>query len=166
MRITHRIEHPGSLARVYAMLNDPEYQRQRAERSGSLEHNFVLDETPEAHIGISRRRMSTQDFPDAFRGFVGKTIDLVETIRWGLKERDDFREGAYTFEVEGTPVTMVGGVHLTQIENGTAHVLDGELKAHLPLFSSRIEKAIQPLIEDGVELEDALGREWLAAHPE
>lgn len=165
MRISHRIELPGDLARVYAMLINADYQRMRAERSGSVDHDFVLDETPEAHIAVSRRRMPTDGISDVFRGFVGRTVDLVETSRWGLTDRTDFREAAYTFEVEGTPVTMVGAVHLKAVGSGTTHTLEGDLKAHLPLFSSRIEQAVGLLIEEGVALEEEIGREWLTSHP-
>jgi hypothetical protein len=57
---------------------------------------------------------------------------------------------------------MTGGIHLTPGGAGTVHLVDGELKAHVPLFGARIEEAVKPVVTRAVALEESLGREWLA----
>lgn len=162
MRITERIEHAADPSRVYAMLVDTDYQHERCRRSGSTEHEVTLEETPQGLIVVTRRRMPTDDFPDTFKGLVGSSLDVVESTQWGSADEDGTREAAYTLDVEGTPVDMVGGVHLAPGGAGTVHTVDGELKAHVPLLGSRIEEAVGPVVARAFALEDTLGREWLA----
>ena len=162
MRITERIEHTADPTRVYAMLVDADYQHERCRRSGSTEHEVTLEEVPDGLIVVTRRRMTTEGFPDAVKGFVGSSLAVVETMQWGPADEDGTRQAAYTLDVEGTPVEMTGGIHLTPGGAGTVHLVDGELKAHVPLFGARIEEAVKPVITRAVALEESLGREWLA----
>jgi Protein of unknown function (DUF2505) len=161
MRITERIEHAADPARVYAMLVDTDYQHERCRRSGSTEHEVTLEETPSGLVVVTRRRMPTDDLPDPFAGFVGAHVDVVETTQWGGADDDGARQAAYTLDVDGTPVDLVGGVHLAPGGVGTVHTVDGELRAHVPLLGSRIEDAVAPVVTRALELEQELGREWL-----
>lgn len=164
MRITERIVHPAAPDRVYAMLVDPDYQHERCVRSGALSHEVAIEAEDEALIVITRRQMPTTELPDAFRSLVGQHVDLVETTRWGTADDDGTREAALQLDVEGTPVGLIGGVHLGPAPEGTTYTVDGELAAHVPLLGGRIEKAAAPLIGHALEIERDLGRRWLADH--
>ncbi len=164
MRITERIEHSATPEQVHAMLIDPAFQEERCRRSGSLHHEVEVEVTDEGPIVVTRRQMPTQDLPDVAKRFVGSTLELVETVRWGSSDAEGDWEAAYTLQVESTPVSMVGGIHLWPDGAGTVHAVDGELSAHVPLVGGRIERAVQPLIATAWELETRLSQEWLASH--
>lgn len=184
MRITEKLHHAASVEEVFAMLSNQTFQELRCERSGSLEHEVTIEE-PIAHdevtgdgyiqnsdgpTVVTRRRMTTDEFPDFAKKLIGQTIDIIETTRWGAVARDGTREAAYTLSVEGTPVNAVGGVHLrpsAEVAAGggqgavTTHTVDGELNAHVPFIGAKIERAVGPFVTRAIELEAELGREWL-----
>lgn len=162
MRITERIEHKAPPDQVHAMLIDPVFQEERCRRSGSLHHDVEVEATDEGPVVVTRRQMPTHDLPDVAKRFVGSTLNLVETMRWGNSDAEGDWEAAYTLDVESTPVSMVGGIHLRPEGAGTVHSVDGELSAHVPLVGSRIERAVQPLVVSALELEAQLSREWLS----
>ncbi len=166
MRITEQLRHPASVHAVYAMLRDPAYQELRCERSGSLGHEVTIEEpVDEAIYGptvVTRRRMATDEFPDVTKSLIGRTVDIVETTSWGAASSDGTREASFTLSVEKTPVNLVGGVHIAPEGDHTVHTVDGELSAHVPFIGGKIERAIGPIITRAIELEDQLGREWLA----
>ncbi|MGB3257180.1 MAG: DUF2505 domain-containing protein [Ornithinimicrobium sp.] len=166
MRITERLRHAASVSEVFAMLRDPAYQELRCERSGSLEHEVTIEEpVDEASDGptvVTRRRMATDDFPDAAKSLIGHTVDIVETTSWGAAAADGTREAGLSLSVEQTPVNLVGGVHLAPDGDETVHSVDGELSAHVPFIGGKIERAISPFLTKAIELEEQLGREWLA----
>ncbi len=174
MRITESLRHAASPEAVFEMLSDPAYQERRCVGSGSLAHEVTLEEPVDSSADgptvITRRRMSTQDFPDMVRRIVGSAVDIVETTRWGAAESDGTREAGFTLSVEHTPVTMVGGVHLAPARSAdgaaagsvTTHRVDGELSAHVPFIGGNIERSIGPVLTRAIELESRLGQEWLA----
>lgn len=164
MRISERIEHDATPERVHAMLIDPAFQEERCRRSGSLHHEVEVEVTDEGPIVVTRRQLPTEDLPEVAKRFVGSTLELVETVRWGSSDADGDWEAGYTLDVESTPVSMVGGIHLWPDGAGTVHAVDGELSAHVPLLGNRIERAVHPLIATALDLEARLSREWLAAH--
>lgn len=181
MRITEKLHHAADVHEVFAMLIDPGFQELRCERSGSLEHEVTIEDPVDGAasgpaggeagpIVVTRRRMATDEFPDFAQKLIGHTIDIVETTRWGAAASDGTREAAYTLNVEGTPVTVVGGVHLrpsSEVAAGgeqgpvTTHTVDGELNAHMPFIGAKVERAVGPLITKAIDLEAQLGREWL-----
>ncbi len=181
MRITEKLHHAAGVEEVFAMLTDRRFQELRCERSGSVEHEVTIEE-PVGHEDldvaggadgptvVTRRRMTTDEFPDVAKKLIGHTIDIIETTRWGATASDGTREAAYTLSVEGTPVTVVGGVHLrpsAEVAAGggygpvTTHTVDGELNAHMPFIGAKVERAVGPFVTRAIELEAQLGREWL-----
>lgn len=160
MRITERTEHSASPDRIHAMLIDPAFQEERCRRGGSLHHDVEVETTDEGPVVVTRRQMPTDELPDVAKRFVGSTLNMVETMRWGNSDVEGGWEAAYTLDVEGTPVSMVGGIHLLPDAAGTVHSVDGELSAHVPLLGSRIERAVHPLVISALELESRLIREW------
>lgn len=162
MRITETVEHAATPDQVFAVFCDEEYQVLKCERSGSLEHDVVIELEDGLTIVVIRRQLPTKDFPDFVRGFVGDRVEVVETQRWGDAGDDGAREAALTVEIPRTPVSLTGGVHLRPGGLGTVQSVDGELKANVPLLGGRIEKAVAPVIVSAVRLEARVVRDWLA----
>lgn len=174
MRISEKLHHDASVEEVFAMLSNPAFQELRCARSGSVEHEVTIEEpVSEQDAGptvFTRRRMVTDEFPDFAKKLIGPTVDIIETTRWGVPASDGTREAAYTVTVEGTPVGVIGGVHLRQsseVSVGgaggpvTTHTVDGELNAHMPFIGAKIERAVGPFLTQAIDLEAQLGREWL-----
>lgn len=160
MRISETIEHAATPQEVFAMVTDPAYQELKCQRSGAVQHEVVVEVEADTTIVVTRRTMPTDGFPDFAKGFVGQTVDVVETQRWGEASADGSRQASLEVEISGTPVQFVGGVDLEPSAAGTLQQVDGELKAHVPLLGGRIEKAVAPILIRAVRLEGRVGTEW------
>lgn len=173
MRITETVSHPCDPARAYEMLTDHDYQVTRAERSGATDQTVHIEVDPEdgTTTVTTQRHLPSTGVPDFARAFVGPTLLLVETVRWGAADADGDREGAMSLELPGLPVSFTGGVHLrsgTTGEGGAAttdHVVDGDLEAKLPFFGNKIEELVAGQLRQIVQLEEQVAREWLDANP-
>lgn len=169
MRITETVAHPCDPARAYKMLTDHDYQVARAERSRATDQTVSIDVDPTdgATTVTTQRHLPSTGVPDWARSFVGPTLLLVETVRWGAADADGEREGAMSLELPGLPVSFTGGVHLRRgSEAGTTeHVVDGDLEAQVPFFGKKIEDLVADQMRQIVRLEEQVAREWLAARP-
>lgn len=161
MRITETVEHAATPDEVFAMFCDFDYQSLKCERSGATDHEVVIElEEDGATLVVTRRQLPTTGFPDFAKGFVGESVEVVESQRWGQSEQDGTREAALSVDIAGTPVHLTGGVHLAPGGAGTVQTVDGELKANVPLLGGRIEKAVAPILIKAVRLEGRVGAEW------
>lgn len=169
MRITETVAHPCDPARAYQMLTDHDYQVARAERSGATDQTVTIDTDPGdgATTVTLQRHLPSTGVPDWASTFVGPTLLLVETVRWGAADADGEREGAMSLELPGLPVSFTGGIHLRRgAEAGTSeHVVDGDLEARLPFFGAKIEELVAGQIRTIVRLEEQVSQDWLASHP-
>ncbi|HLS44316.1 MAG TPA: DUF2505 domain-containing protein [Ornithinicoccus sp.] len=163
MKIHETIEHQASPQQVFEMICSPDYQELKCTRSGAIEHEVAIEVEDDARTIVIRRRLPTDRFPDFARKFVGNAVDVVETQVWGLAPDED---GGHTaslhVEIPRTPVTMSGSLFLAPEGDGTAHTLEGELKANVPFIGSKIEEAVAPIISSALRLEARLSPEWFA----
>lgn len=161
MRITETIEHQASPQHVFELFCSQEYQELKCTRSGATDHDVAIEVEGDAITVVTRRTLPSDGLPDFARSVVGKTIDVVETQRWGAADDDGSREAALEVEIPGTPVQFVGGIDLEPSEGGSSQRVDGELKAHVPLLGGKIEKAVAPVLIRAVHLEATVVAEWL-----
>lgn len=165
MRITETVVHPTDPWATFEMLTDPGYQELRCVRSGATDQTVTVESDDGATVVTTRRHLPSDGVPDVVRAFVGPTLLLVETVRWGDADADGEREGAMSLELPGLPVSFTGGVHLRRgaTEGTTEQVVDGDLEANVPFLRQRIEQAVAPRVKDVVRVEEQAAREWLAA---
>lgn len=160
-RITETIEHQASPDQVFALFCSTEYQELKCTRSGATDHDVAIEVEGDAVTVVTRRSLPSDGLPDFAKNFVGKTIEVVETQRWGAAGEDGAREAALEVEIPGTPVQFVGGIDLEPSDGGSTQRVDGELKAHVPLLGGKIEKAVAPILVRAVRLEGRVVAESL-----
>lgn len=168
MRITETVVHAADPQRTYEMLTDHDYQVARCERTGATDQTVTVDHDNEGTTTVTTQRHVPSDgVPDMAKAFVGPTLLLVETVRWGPPDADGEREGAMSLELPGLPVSFTGGVHLRRGDQPgtTTHVVDGDLEARIPLLGRRIEALVSEQIGTMVQVEAEVAARWLADHP-
>ena len=87
---------------------------------------------------------------------------MTETYEWGGATGDGTRTGTLTVEVAGAPVAMRSSVRLAPAAGGTQISIDGDLKASIPLFGGKVEKAAAPAVIDAIRSEQRTGTAWLS----
>ena len=166
MRVTSTIRYDAGPDEVYSMLTDPAFQDRKLKGTGALAWEVeVLPAGAGAAAGATvrtSRALPTANIPDLFRSAVGTTLRLVQVETWGGPDPDGGRSGTVTVEVQGAPIRFSGTLRLSPAAGGTQELVDGELKARIPLVGGRVEKAAAPALEAAIQAEERSGRAWLA----
>jgi hypothetical protein len=174
MRVEGALDYPGvSAAQVFSMIIDPDFQRAVCAATGAL--SFDVDIQPSGgdiqpsgsdiqpsggEAVVTTRRV----MPDFVRSLVRNGIELIETQHWAPVAADGSRTAQVRLSFTGQPMTMTGQLRMTEDGVGTALALIADLRAGIPIFGGRIEKASAPLILSALKTEQDLGRTWLSEH--
>jgi len=163
MRIDSGFDYPGAqLDEVFAMLVDPEFQRQRCAATGALESSVEISGDPCAPLVRCRRRMATDGVADFVRRVVGSSVEVLDELAWALATGPDVRTADVHLTFAGQPTSMTGRLEVRSDRTGTRGVLTGDLKGGIPFIGGRIENATAPFILNAMASEESLGRRWLA----
>jgi Protein of unknown function (DUF2505) len=148
---------------VFAMLTDEAFLALKAQATGALRHEGSVDRDGD-RVTVRLLRVMPPDVPDLVRRFVGDTINLDQTDIWEPAATDGSRTGSIRITMGGAPVQLTGGMRLTRTEMGSQTSIDAEIKAAIPLFGGKIEKAVHDALVQAVRIEENVGREWLDGH--
>ncbi|MFI7586683.1 DUF2505 domain-containing protein [Spongisporangium articulatum] len=162
MRVTALIRYAAEPGDVFAMLTDRDFQDRKLRATGAT--TWSVEVTPGASGGTTvrtTRELPTDEVPDAFRSLVGSSLTVVQTEEWGAPAADGSRSGKLTVQVPGAPLGVNGTVSLKPAAGGTEEVVEGDLKAKVPLIGGRIEKAAEPAIRMAIDVEERIGHAWL-----
>lgn len=168
MRITETVVHEADPQRTFEMLTDHDYQVTRCQRAGATDQTVTVDREPDGTTTVTTQwHVPSDGVPDYAKAFVGPSLLLVETVRWGTPDADGEREAAMGLELPGIPVSFTGGVHLRRGEAAgrTEHTVDGDLEARIPLLGRKVEAMVSERIGEMVRVEQQVAQEWLADHP-
>jgi uncharacterized protein YndB with AHSA1/START domain len=148
---------------VFAMLTDEAFLALKAEATGALRHEGSVDRDGD-RVTVRLLRVMPPDVPDFVRRFVGDTINLDQTDTWEPAATNGSRTGSIRITMGGAPVQLTGDMRLTPTETGSQTSIDAEIKAAIPLFGGKIEKAVHDALVQAVRIEENVGREWLDGH--
>jgi hypothetical protein len=162
VRVTAEIQYPADPDRVFTMLTDEAFQDRKLARTGALSWQVRITAENGGAVVTSERVLPTDQVPEAFRAFIGQEITLVQTETWGPAGPDGARTGTLVVEIGGAPVRFDARLALTGAGGGTVETVEGDLKAKVPLFGSKIERGAEPAVRAAIEAEERIGKEWLA----
>jgi hypothetical protein len=163
VRLQTREELAGTVDEVHALLTDQAFQEAKCDATTDG-GNYTVDVTGGRAGGRVRteRQLPSDGLPDVARSFVGEHLTIIEVIDWAAPGRDGSREAVIDIHVKGAPLTIKGALRLVPSGKGTAHVIDADLKANVPLIGGRLEKAAAEPINAAIAIEVDLLRTWLA----
>lgn len=161
MKITERIDYAAAPDTVFAMLTDKAFQEAKCIEAGSHRHESVVTPAGDGARVVTKRDLPADNLPDFVRSIVGHTLSVTETYDWAGPAVDGARDGSLVVEVAGAPVALHAKVRLQPGANGTAMVIDGDLKAAIPLLGGKVEKAAAPAVIHAIHGEGRTGKHWL-----
>jgi uncharacterized protein YndB with AHSA1/START domain len=145
---------------VFAMLTDEAFLARKAEATGALRHEgSVVWDGDRATVRLLR--VMPPEVPDFVRRFIGDTIDLEQIDTWEPPGADGSRTGSIRIAMGGAPVQLTGVMRLTPTATGSLTSTDAEIKAAIPLFGGKIEKAVHDALLQAVSIEETVGQAWL-----
>lgn len=165
MRITDKIDYPGSPELVAKMLADPEYLRSRVTLGGAtVEQADVVGDPAGEFTATTRGKIPSNTIPQHMRGFVGNSLEIRQVEAWQPADAQGRRIGTVVIEISGAPVRLTGTRRITPSADGrscTDHI-EGELKASVPLLGPSIEQAAAPAVYAAIDAERKAATAWLA----
>ena len=162
MKISETITYAAPAETVYAMVTDRAFQERKCVEAHAQRHEAAVSPAGEGARVVTKRDLPADDLPDFAKSIVGPTLSVTETYEWGAPAADGTRTGTLTVEVAGAPVAMRSAVRLAPAGGGTQITIDGDLKASIPLFGGKVEKAAAPAVIDAIRSEQRTGNAWLS----
>jgi uncharacterized protein YndB with AHSA1/START domain len=162
MKISETITYAAPPETVYAMVTDRAFQERKCVEAGAQRHEASVSPDGDGARVVTKRDLPADDLPDFAKSIVGPKLSVTETYDWGAAAADGSRSGTLTVEVAGAPVAMRGAVRLAATGSGTQITIDGDLKASIPLFGGKVEKAAAPAVVDAIRSEQRTGTAWLS----
>ncbi|NHN54534.1 DUF2505 domain-containing protein [Calidifontibacter sp. DB0510] len=164
MKIEKSWTYAAATDRVFEMIGTQDFQATKASATSTGDYAAEVTPADDGCTVLVRRTLPTDNFPDALRNAVGKTLTVVETQKWGPADGAGVRTADLDVRVEGAPVGLKGTVRLSPDGTGSTVSMRGDLKARIPLFGGKIEQAAAPFFKDAIAAEERAGRDWLASH--
>ncbi|WP_169337888.1 DUF2505 domain-containing protein [Propionicicella superfundia] len=155
MDVVSNVDFPAQPARAFAMITDPVFHDQVAERTHARHHEFTLAD------GLSRV-VRVLEAPSSIAKLVGPTLTIVELVEWGDPAADGSREGTFTVSVDGKPVTWRGATTLAPQGDGSVLTYAGELTVAIPFLGKALEKQAAEALEAMVEVQRDVAVTYLA----
>jgi Protein of unknown function (DUF2505) len=165
VRFTAQLSYDTPPDAVFAMLADQRFQDLKLEGTGALDHSSKITQADGTTLITTSRTLPTDRVPDAFRTLLGGKLVVEQTESWTAPAADLSRTGTVAATIPGAPLKMTGTLALRPDgHGGTIETVMADLKASVPLIGGRIEKAAEPALRSAIEVEQRIGREWLASH--
>ncbi|MCD5351783.1 DUF2505 domain-containing protein [Kineosporia mesophila] len=166
MRVTADMHYPADPGSVFTMLTDQAFQERKTGQISKGPWDVRVHREGDSAVIVSRRTLPPDVIPEAFRGMVGSSITVTQTEKWGPAGPDGIRNGSIDVEIGGAPVRLTGQLTLgPTADGGCTERVEGDLKAKVPLFGGKIEKAAEPAVRAAIDAEGRIGLAWLAEHP-
>jgi hypothetical protein len=149
---------------VFDMLTDSQFQARKCHANGSLSYEVdIVDHTNGGATITTLRNLPTDKAPEYVRNLVGKTLAVHEVDDWGPPAQDGSRRGTIDVRIKGSPVHVRGILTLGPDGAGAVEAIDAKVKASVPFLGGRIERAVEPVIQAALRVEQREGNAWLAA---
>ncbi len=144
----------GTPEEVFAVLTNPEYQKDKNERTGGS--NVQVDVDGDA-VTVTRELPA----PAIAQKITGPTLESKEVSAWEAADSDGNRTGSIKVELGGGKVHINGDTELSGTDT-TTFALNVEVKAKVPLIGGKIEADAANEFERAVKAEEKIANEWLA----
>lgn len=164
MRITEALDYATAPEAVFAMMTTKAFQAQKCADAGALSHDAAISRSGEKTRILVNRDLPTDRLPDFAKSLVGQTLSITETWVFEAAHVDGGHNGSLRVEVKGTPIVLQAAVVLAPNGAGTLITIDGDLKASIPFFGGKIEKAAAPAVVGALRNEQRTGSHWIRAH--
>lgn len=156
-RIGHTSRYPRTAATMRATFIDAQYWKDRLAEVGGPNARLVSI-TPEGdRVRVQMvQSIAAADLPDQITKVRPGDMIINRTEVWGATT------GTFDAQVEGAPARIFGTVSLAGDDVNCTATINGEVDVQVPLFGTKIEKAIAERLTELFEAEDQFTLNWLA----
>jgi hypothetical protein len=157
MRFLHEQEYAASAADVATMLADPAFRKQVCQAQNATDADVRVDSTGATMTVVVDQTRRSDDIPAFAQKLVGDRIRLLQREQWSGPT-----EASLEVAIPGKPGELNGAISLTEDGDSVRETISGELVVRIPLLGAKLEKLISDLLHEALEVEQQVGRDWLA----
>jgi hypothetical protein len=163
-QISTEMRFPVDPETAYAMVTDPGYAQERAERTAGSDITISVSGTaPAPATVVSRRSLPVPDeLPSFAKSMVGNGISVEETHTWGEPDGQGGRTAELTVLFPSLPVKVTGTMTLRGTDSGCVVAIDATVAASMPMVGGVIEQGVKGQVLRATSEEEKLALEWLA----
>ncbi len=158
--LTHTLRYDGAtLARVHEMLASKEFREQVCDRQGVLCREVTITPAGDQMTVMVDQDQDAADLPSFAKLLVGERIHVVQKESWTSA-------GAASLEVTipGKPGKVTGTISVVPDDTGVSETVNANIQVGVPLVGGKIEGLLTELLTEALDVEQSVGKEWLATH--
>ena len=145
MKIKESFTYPDTdVESVYALISDPAFREEAVAAVGGQDIEVTIEPSGDGHT-VTVIQTQPAKVPDFIKKFVGDSVKVKQTERWGGPDSNGDRSAEVKFTVIGQPADMLAQVDLSG-EGDVSFVVDGDLKVNVPFLGKKIEPEIAKII--------------------
>jgi len=161
MKISAIIDYTATPQQVFDMLVDADFQNRKCVATGARHYTVSISNKDHRTVVVCHRDMPSDRFPSYVKNMVGETLGVTETQDWGPAGPGGVRDGRLTVHIATAPVSLHGTLSLAPGGQGCVENIEGDLKAKIPFFGTKIEQSAAPAIRSAIRVEGETGTAWL-----
>ena len=159
MRLQETLDYAAEPDAVFAMLCDQEWRERVCELAHAKSYDVHIDRDGDSAT-ITVERVMPADVPDAIRKFLGETIKVTQTERWGSAHSDGTRHADIEVHIAGQPASMQGRSVLRG-DSASTLTVEGDVRVKIPLLGRKIEPEVAKAITAALRIEERSARDYL-----
>lgn len=145
MKVRESFTYPDTdVESVYALITDAAFREDAVAAVGGQDIDVTIEPTGDGHT-VTVIQTQPAKVPDFIKKFVGESVKVKQTERWGGADGWGKRTAEVKFTVIGQPADMLAQVELSG-KGDVSFVVDGELKVNVPFLGRKIEPEIAKII--------------------
>ncbi len=157
MKFAHELVYGAEPAKVYAMLAERAFREQVCEAQGASHCWIGVEDNGSGLQVVVEQRRPTTGVPRFAAKLVGEEVRIVTTETWHTPTA-----ARLEVSVPGRPGRMDGDIRLTTQGGRTVQQVTGEITVGIPVLGGRLEQLIAGVLGNALEVEQGVGRAWLA----
>jgi hypothetical protein len=164
MQITERTSYDVSAEDVFAARCDQGVREQACQQGNAMSWEVRIEPVADGTVRIQVDRQMPPEVPEAFKKFVGDSIQVRQVEQWSAADATGARTAQVKVTIKGQPASMVGTASITPAGSGSTEVLEGDVKVNVPFLGKKFEPDLAKVIVSALKLEQRIGLEWLQGH--
>ena len=145
MKLKESFTYPNTdVEAVYALVIDRAFRKEAVAIVGGTEVQVTVEPSGDGH-SITVIQTQPANVPDAIKKFIGDSVMVKQTEKWGGPDASGGRSADIRFTVIGQPADMNGRATLSG-DGDVTFVVEGDLKVNVPFLGKRIEPEIAKIV--------------------
>ena len=125
---------------LFALISSGAFQLELISQLGGKDAELVEETvTPDGSVKVVTRQRTGVELPGFAKRLIPASTSVTQTYVWEPAREDGSREGIWSAEIKGAPVSMGGPTELRVSGSGSVHVFSGEVKASIPVVGGKLE---------------------------